>query len=63
MKNANEKFIRIGDASSKHLFDLVVSFGHGTGKFNIEVDADDRSESRKVAENQGYLVHSVNMVG
>lgn len=53
---------RIGDREAKHLYDVETQLVGG-GREVIEVDADTRTQARKVAEDAGYEVCSVNMVG
>lgn len=48
---------RIGNKSSKHLYEV------GTTAGRIEVDANSAAQARKIAEQHGYTVRDVNMVG
>jgi hypothetical protein len=53
----------ITDAKAKHLFQLEVKSADVEGRYYIEVEANTRSKARIKAENHGYEVCSVNMVG
>ena len=55
---------RLGNRqTAKHLYRLEVYLSPTSQNFEIEVDANSRSQAAHIAQKAGYVVCSVNMIG
>lgn len=53
--------IRLGDRKAAHLYSVEVLTA--TGRTEIDVDANTRTQAGSIAKKAGYVVCSVNMIG
>jgi len=60
MENAVK--IRLGERPAAHLYELEVEPKDGVTP-RVQVDANNRDQAARIAEQAGYVVRSVNMVG
>jgi len=54
--------IRLSFPNTSYLYDVHVKNWYGY-RYNIEVEANNRAQAKRYAENAGYEVFSINLVG
>jgi hypothetical protein len=61
MSTSTQTSVHLGDVLAQHSYELEVVSGDAL--IIIDVSANSRDQARRIAEQRGFVVKSVNMVG